>query len=477
MCAPPIPAAARHPLPAIPDAKTAAMTSLPLRLSGFLAFALPCLLAIMLLAAMTLDAAAQQETPGPANRLFVQAMQIMQEADATLDPAREAQLLREADKLLRDIITRYPDSSLAVQLLTNQSVGDFDYYEFRGRVEALVCESPLTSLCFLYRISELLPPAETPVATARWDWLSLAVAYHHLGQTERAREIIAPFLAAVRRGVAVDTSGQDLFVARALSLMGETAAALDITRAIADCSTRLYNLSDIGKAAKWRGDDALAKTLAEETRSFAESRQCVWEYGLVVQALHRVGQDDAARALLDRTVTQQIANFRSRKEDCCPPELAVAAAEIGDPNLALNLLRAVQDENPWTIPAVLGRLALRGEISLTTAYAEQVPDIDLRGESFAELVDAAMQRNDRATADAVFTRLARLTGDAGTRRPALMAQRAKAERALYRDEGWRSAFQAALNAAERASNFIRRDIGAPLLAVLMRIETGHPMLD
>ncbi|MBV5335760.1 hypothetical protein JZU48_01760, partial [bacterium] len=146
-------------------------------------------------------------------------------------------------------------------------------------------------------------------------------------------------------------------------------------------------------------------------------------------------------------------------------------------NLALNLLRAVQDENPWTIPAVLGRLAQRGEVGLTTAYAEQVADIDLRGESFAELVDAAMTRGDRDTADAVFARLAKLTTDSAGRRPNLSAQRAKAEHSLYRDEGWRSAFQAALNAAERASNFVRRDVGAPLLATLMRIETGHPLLD
>jgi hypothetical protein len=323
----------------------------------------------------------------------------------------------------------------------------------------------------------MLPPADAPVSTARWDWLSLAVAYHVMGQSERSKEIIAPFLAAVRRGVAVDSSAQDLFVGRTLSLIGDTAKALEITRAISDCSTRIYNLVDIGKAAKWRGDDNQAKLMAEEARTFAEARKCAWEYGLVVQALHRAGVDDTARTLFKRTVDQQVGDMRNRPDTCCAPELAVAAAEIGEPNLALNLLRAVQDENPWTVPAVLGRLALRGEATLSTTYAEQIPDIDLRGESFAELVAAAMERGDRAGADAVFARLAKLTNDAGGRRPGLLAQRAKAERALYRDEGWRSAFQAALNSAERASNFVRRDIGAPLLAALMRIETGNPMLD
>lgn len=425
----------------------------------------------------TLNPAIAQDASSPANRLFVQAMQVLEQADTTLDATEEARLLREADKLLRDIIQRYPDSSLAVQLVTNQFVGDFDYYDFRGRVDALVCVEPLGTPCFLHRIAEVLPPVETPVRTARWDWLSLAVAYHLKGDDDRATEIIAPFLSAVRRGAVVDSSGQDLFVGRALALIGQGDLALEITRSISDCSSRIYNLVDIGKAAHWRGDRELTQAMAKEAAAFAQARNCVWEYGLVVQALHRAGLDDDARTLFQRTVDQQVTDFRSKSSDCCPPELAVAAAEIGDANLALNLLRTVEDENPWAIPAVLGRLARRGEVALTTAYAERVPDIDLRGETFAELVDAAMGREDRATADQVFARLAKLTTDAAGRRPVLLAQRAKAERSLYRDEGWRSAFQGALNATDRASNFVRRDIGAPLLAVLVRIESGHPMLD
>lgn len=384
--------------------------------------------------------AATDEAAGPANRIFVQAMQLLQEADATLDAAKEAQLLRDVDKLLHEIIAKYPDSSLAVKLVTDQTVGDFDYYEFRGRIEALVCNDALSTLCFLHRISEMLPPVETPVSSARWDWLSLSVGYHLMGQPDRAKEIISPFLNAVRRGASIDSSAQDLFVSRALSLIGDSAKALEITRTINDCSTRLYNLADIGKAAKWRGDEATARSVAEEARSFAEAHQCTWEYGLVVQALNRAGLSDAARTLFKRTVDQQVGDLRSRKDGCCAPELAVAAAEIGDPNLALNLLRVVQDENPWAIPAVLSRLAARGQTSLPVAYAEQIPDIDLRGESYAELVWAAMARKDRKEAESIFARLAKLANDSGGRRPALLAQRAKAERALYLDESWRSAF-------------------------------------
>jgi len=430
-------------------------------------------------AAVLAAPAAQAQDTGPANRMFVQAMQIIRQADNTLDTAEEARLLKEADKLLADIIAKYPDSALAVQLVTNQFVGDFDFYEFRSRIKGLVCNEPLNSLCFLHRVGEMLPPVETPITSARWDWLSLAVAYQHVGDQGRAREIVAPFVAAVRRGAttATDSSGQDLFVARALALMGQMQLALDVTRQIPDCSTRIYNLADIGKAAAWKGDMALAGQLADEAKQYATARNCAWELGLVAQALLRAGKEAQARTLFLNTVETQYSKFRQSKSDCCPPELAVAAADLGDANLALGLLRTVQDENPWTIPAVLGRLARRNEGGLALSYAEQVQDPDVRGECFAELIEAAIRRGDGGGANELMRKLLKLVDDNAGKRPALLAQKAKAERLLMGDERWRLTFQQAINTAERSSNFVRRDIGAPLLAALVRIETGLPMLD
>ena len=422
-------------------------------------------------------APAPAQDPGPANRLFVQAMQLVKQADNTYDVAEESRLLKEADKLFNEIVTKYPDSPLAVQLVTNQFVGDFDFYEFRSRIRAMVCNEPLTSLCFLHRIGEMLPPVETPIAAARWDWLSLAVAYQQIGDIGRAKEIVAPFVSAVRRGGITDSSGQDLFVARALSLMGQTQLALDITRQIADCSTRIYNLADIAKAAAWRGDLGLTNALAEEAKGYAASRGCAWELGLVAQTLLRAGKEAQARTLFLNTVETQFSKFKETKGDCCPPELAVAAAEMGDANLALGLLRTVQDENPWTIPSVLGRLYRRGETAAALAYAEQVQDIDTRGEAYAELLEAALKRGDPASATDLAKRLNKLVDEAAGRRPGLLAQKAKTEKAFYNDDRWRRTFQLAINAAEKSSNFVRRDIGAPLLAALVRIETGLPMLD
>lgn len=437
---------------------------------------LAAVLFLMVAAPMAVASAAAQD-PGPANRLFVQAMQLVRQADQTYDTAEEARFLKEADKLLNEIVVKYPDSSLAVQLVTNQFVGDFDFYEFRSRIRALVCNEPLTSLCFLHRIGELLPPVETPITASRWDWLSLAVAYQQIGDSARAKEILAPFVSTVRRGAVAEASSQDLFVARALALMGQTQLALDITRQIADCSTRIYNLADIAKAAAWRGDMALAAALADEAKNYAASRNCSWELGLVAQALLRAGKEAQARTLFLNTVETQFSRFKESQGDCCPPELAVAAADLGDSGLAMGLLRTVQDENPWTIPAVLGRLARRGEAKTAIAYLDEIQDLDTRGEALAELIESTFKKGDPATANELMKRLNKLVDDAAGKRPGLLAQRARSEKIFFNDDRWRRSFQLALNASEKASNFVRRDIGAPLLAALVRIETGLPMLD
>ena len=422
-------------------------------------------------------AALADEAASQANRQFIQAMQLIRKANTTYDSVEEKRLLGEADHQLDDIISRFPDTDLAVQLVTNQFVGDFDFFEFRNRVRSLVCSDQQSSKCFLFRIGALLPPVETPIATARWDWLSLAVANHIFGDVGRAKEIIAPFLSAGRRGTATENTDRDLFVARALALTDQSGLALELTRKISDCATRVYNLTDIATAALWHNDREGALVLADEARAFAEHAGCIAEQGLVARLLFEAGREADARALFARTLDQQLGRTKGGKGDAAPPEMAIAAGLMADTATALKVLRMVQEENPWTVPAVLGRLARRGEIETSLNYAEQIQDVENRGEVYAELIGALLKREDRAGAEKLMAKLVQLAGDDGNRRPALIAQRARAEKALYGDDRWRGTFQQAITAAEHASSFVRRDIGGPLVAVLVKIETGLPMLD
>ena len=423
------------------------------------------------------DEAGAAQTVQQANRQFIQAMQLVRKAKATYDATEEARLLAEADRLLADIITRYSDTDLAVQLVTNQFVGDFDFYEFRNRLRSMVCTDQQSSKCFLFRIGAILPAVETPIVAARWDWLSLAVASHLLGEPGRAKEIIAPFLSAVRRGVANGGTDRDLYVARALALTGQEALALDLTRKIPDCATRVYNLTDIAQVALWHGDTERASALSVEARAFAEARSCTAELGLVARLLREAGREAEAGAVFAAALGAQATAAKESNAVVWPPELVVAAAEQGDPAQALAHLRGVQEEAGWTVAAVLGRLVRRGEGEIARGYADDLHDADLRGEAWAELIERFLARDERPAAEALMAKLVKLAADDGPRRPTLIAERARAEKALYRDERWRSSLQQAVTAAENASGLIRRDIGGPLIAILIRIETGLPMLD
>jgi hypothetical protein len=305
------------------------------------------------------------------------------------------------------------------------------------------------------------------------------VAHHLNGATDRAREIIAPFVSALRRGAAASSSDaqeQDLFVARALALTGQTDVALQITRSISDCSTRIYNLTDLAEISSWHGEKDLAAALTTEAQKYSQANNCSWEFGLVVQALLRVGREAEARTLFLNTVEQQFSRFRETKQECCPAELAVAAADLGEVNLALGLLRTVHEDSPWTVPAVLGRLQTRGEVALTSAYLEQVQEVDSQAEILAEFIAAAVRRGDPAAVQQWMKRLNQIADVPANRKPTVLAQRAKAEKLVFGDDRWRATMAQAI-AADRSSAFVRRDIGVPLLAALVRIESGLPMLD
>lgn len=420
--------------------------------------------------------AAAQDQSSQANRQFVQAMQVLQKADSTYDAQEQAKLLLEVDRLLSDIIARLPESNLAVQLVTNQFVGDFDYGDFKARIRGLACNDATGTACLLHRVEGLVAPIEYPIAAPRWDWLSLAVAHHHLGEKGRVRPIIAPFLQALRRGAGKQEASQDLFVGRALALTGEAELALQVTRGINDCSTRIYNLADIAEALVWQGNTARASELAEEASEYARSQSCAWELGLVAQALLHAGNEARARTLFLNTVEEQFSRFKDKRGNCCPPELAVAAGDLGDPNLALGLLRTVQQESPWTVPQVLGRLGARGEKTLTLTYADQLQDQELKAETYVELLAGALKAGDRQQAETLSARLNALLAKA--RNPVVLVQRARADRLLFKDQRWRAPFAAALSEAEKTSaTTTRRDVAVPFLAALVEIETGLPMLE
>ena len=434
-----------------------------------------------------------------ANRTFTEAMQLIRKAGATYDTREAVRLLRGADKSLKKIVTDYPESTIAVQLITNQFIGDFDILDFRNRIRSLSCErgsyvedflgehgiatttGPTTEACFLYRIETLLPVLEHPIQAARWDWLSLGVVYHLLGQPDRARDIILPFLNALMTKNKVSDSQESLmFLARAMMLINEKDQAQKIAQRISDCSAKLYNLMDMTKQAIWNANVVEARQYADQARDYVEDNQCSWQKSIVAQAMKMTEREADGKKLYDSIEGEQFANVKTENRDeSTPPELAVAAAAMGEPEIALNILRVVMEQNPWTISAAVEELGKRGEYDVTEAFINDLKDLDQRAEALATLVNTAVKRRDNKRAAAIMAKLngLRASPSLPDQQALILAMRARAEKDLYKDERWRDTMQTALNTADLVDENKRSQVALPLIATLAYIKTGNPLLD
>lgn len=434
-----------------------------------------------------------------ANRTFTDAMQLIRRAGATYDTREAVRLLRGADKSLKKIVTDYPESTIAVQLVTNQFIGDFDIMEFRNRIRSLSCErgsyvedflaehgiatatGPSTDACFLYRIETLVPAQEHPIVNARWDWLSLGVAYHVLGQPDRARDIILPFLNAFMTKNRVNDNQESLlFLARAMTLINEKDQAFKISQRISDCSSKLYNLMDLTKQAVWNGNLAQARQYADQAHDYVEDNQCIWQKSLVAQALKLSDREAEGKKIYESIESEQFTNVKTENRDeNTPPELAVAAAAMGEPDTAFSILRVVMEQNPWTISAAIEELGRRGEFEATENFISDLKDLDQKAEALASLVEAAVKRNDGKRAQALMTKLNALRASPSQpdQQALILAMRARAEKDIYKDERWRDTVQTALNTADLVEENKRGQVVLPLIATLAYIKTGHPLLD
>jgi tetratricopeptide (TPR) repeat protein len=434
-----------------------------------------------------------------ANRTFVEAVQLIRRANTTLDTREAVRLLRGADNLLKKIVSDYPESTVAVQLTTNQFIGDFDILEFRSRIRSLSCErggyvedflseygvatatGPLTEACFLYRMETLMAPVEMPIVTARPDWLSLAVAYYIYGQQDRAREIIQPFLSLLRKSSGSgDTQDSFVFMARALALTGAFDQAIKIGERLNDCSNRLYLLMELLKITLNQGEQSGAKLLADQIKNYVNTNQCAWQKGLVATALYMTDRRGEAKLLYEKAMAEQTANLKpEEKGETTPPDLVMAAALMDDPATTLSMLRSVQGRSPWIVAPVLEALAQRGYKGAASDFVDEINEPERRAEAYAALIGTLVPKGEDKKTSALMTKLQNtpVNPSQAFQQSMLLALRAWAERAYFKDERWREAFQSALNAAERVDEDQRIKIMPPLLATLMQIKTNKRVLN
>ncbi len=439
-----------------------------------------------------------REANEDANRTFVEAIKLVRRANVTLDTREAVRLLRGADDLIKKIIADYPESTLAVQLSTNQFIGDFDYMEFKSRIRGLSCErgsyvedflseygistatGPTTEACFLYRTETLMTPIEEPLTAARPDWLSLAVAYYLYGQQERAREIVLPFLSLLRKSSATpDTQDSFVFLARTLALTGAFDQALRMAERINDCTNRLNLVSELMKITLSQGDNNGAKLLADQIKDYVDTNQCNWQKGLAAQALFLTDRKGDAKIIYEKAAAEQYSAVKpEERAETTPPDLVMAAGLMDDPATTIAMLRAVMDRNPWVVAPALEELAEREYYAPVMDFVDDIKEPERRAEAYAALISVFVKKNESKRATSLMSKLNEIhvTPAQAFQQSQLLALKAYAEKQYYKDERWRDTFQSAVNAAERVDEENRTKLLPPLLATLMQIKTNKRML-
>jgi hypothetical protein len=237
---------------------------------------------------------------------------------------------------------------------------------------------------------------------------------------------------------------------------------------------------DLTKQAVWNNTMVEAKQYADQARDYVEDNQCSWQKAIVAQALRMTEREAEGKKLYDSIEGEQFTNVKTENRDeSTPPELAVAAATMGDPETAFSMLRVVMEQNPWTISAAVEELGKRGEFDATENFINDLKDLDQKAEALATLVEMAVKRNDMKRANALMTKLngLRASPSQPDQQALVLAMRARAEKDLYKDERWRDTMQTALNTADLVDENKRSQVAMPLIATLAYIKTGNPLLD
>jgi hypothetical protein len=162
-----------------------------------------------------------------------------------------------------------------------------------------------------------------------------------------------------------------------------------------------------------------------------------------------------------------------------PPELAIAASMIDDPQAALTLARGAVDREPTIAPEVVNNLARRGDTQSPHDFVNEIRDPVKRAAALSALIVGASVKGDAKLPDSYMTELQNLRNDApvSADQALVLGHLARAQKAAFKDDRWRTTFQLALNAAERADEAARPSLVTGLAAILTSIKTGRSLLD
>ena len=127
-------------------------------------------LTFMLLTLLVLTSCSRDPN-AEANKLFVEAQQLLEKADKQDRPADKLVSLREAEEHLKSIVTNYPSSNLAVQLSSGQSVGKISLQTVANdisSVEQTACFDVPNKKCIFEQALVVVRSLEESAILFRW---------------------------------------------------------------------------------------------------------------------------------------------------------------------------------------------------------------------------------------------------------------------------------------------------------------------
>ena len=374
----------------------------------------------IVVAALVLGVAGQA-FPGSddaANRLLVETVKLVEQAEATVTPGARAALYERALENLDEIVAQHPGSDVAVRLATGQSIGDLSRAAIsRGRTlaNAEQCIAEWDRLCLLavaLAMSDAIDDrsgrswALRQVADGQADAgvseLALETAQAITGGGDRARALAA--IADSLKQEGAGTQAQEIF-----------SQAITIARGLRNPFSRSLNLGEIAVLQADAGDRAGAQETVEQALESANALEDVRERALAFVAIGtaqaKAGNASEGRRWIRHVdeISEKISSRFDRADVLCA--LAWAWADIGERDRAresiADALKAAhslffQELRDEVLRLIVGAQGKTGDIEQAFSTTEDIDDPFRRALALAAIADHVDTLEARRTINLAF---------------------------------------------------------------------------
>ena len=362
------------------------------------------LVVVALVSGVAAPARTGADDDAAANRLVVEAVGLVEQAEATESPGDRATLYERALKALDEIVARHPESDVAVRLATGQSIGDLSCVAIsRGRslANAEQCIAEWDRLCLL-AVALAMSDAIDDRSNRSWALHQITEGQAEAGASELALETAQAIPRAGDRARALAAIAKSLMEAGAGNQAQKIfSQAITIARGLQNPFSRSLTLGEIAVLQADAGDQTGARMTMEQA---LESANALEEASQRAQTLVAIGTaqaktGDASEGRRSLRLADEVASemtFYPTDRIEILSALAWAWADIGDRDMARETIRdalllasslsfpELRDMVLWLVVDAQGKT---GDIEHAVFTAESIDDPFRRALALAAIAD------------------------------------------------------------------------------------------